>query len=154
MQLTDILKPECIKVPLDAADKQAAIYELVDLLAQQGRCSDAEALKRAVWQRETTRTTGIGHGLAIPHGKSTCCDRLIMAVGKPARAIDFDSIDKRPVSLVFLLASPPDLTGPHIQALARVSRLMVRDDFRAAMMNAPDAQTIYELIARQDSVTV
>ena len=154
MQLTDILKPDCIKVPLEAQNKQNAIYELVELLAHRGRCSDAEALKRAVWQRETTRTTGIGHGVAMPHGKSPCCDRLIMAVGRPVTPIDFDSIDKRPVSMVFLLAGPPDLTGPHIVALARISRLMVRDDFRAEMLNAPDAQTIYELIAKQDSVAV
>ena len=154
MQLTDILKPDCIKVPLTATDKQSAIYELVELLAARGRCSDAEALKRAVWQRETTRTTGIGHGLAIPHGKSACCDRLIMAVGKPAQPIDFNSIDKRPVNLIFLLASPPDLTGPHITALARVSRLGIKDDFRAAIISAPDAQTIYDLIAKQDGVAV
>lgn len=154
MQLTDILKSDCIKVPLEATDKQAAIFELADLLVQRGRCRDASALKAAVWQREQTRTTGIGHGLAIPHGKCSCCDRLIMAVGKPASPIDFKAIDGRPVSIIFLLASPPEQTGPHIQALARISRLMVRDEFRAEILSAPDGQSIFDLIARQDAVTV
>lgn len=147
MQLTDIIKPEAIAVPLKATDKQGAIWELVDLLAELGRIAKPDELKQAVWQRETTRTTGIGHGLAIPHGKAASCDRLMMAVGKPAEPIDFNSIDGRPVRMIFLLASPPDQTGAHIQALAAISRLMTRDEFRASVLNANDAQTIYDLIA-------
>ncbi|QNN21387.1 PTS sugar transporter subunit IIA [Planctomycetales bacterium ZRK34] len=151
MQLTDIIKPECIVVPLKAADKHTAIDELVDLLAERGRIQDPDELKKAVWQRETTRTTGIGHGLAIPHGKAACCDRLVMAIGKPAEPIEFNSIDGRPVRLIFLLASPPDQTGAHIQALASISRLMTRDQFRSDMLNASDAQSIYDQIVSAET---
>jgi len=154
MQLTDILTPDCIKVPLGGGDKQSVVDELVELLAERGRIADAVAVKQAVWQREQTRTTGIGHGLAIPHGKSGGCDRLVMAIGRPPRPIDYGSIDGRPVNLIFLLASPPDQTGPHIQVLAKISRLMTRADVRAAMLAAADARTIYEVIVREEKVGV
>ncbi len=150
MQLTDILKPDCVKVPLDAADKQAAIYELIDLLAERGHVVNTEALKQAVWHRETTRTTGIGHGLAIPHGKSDCCDSLVMAIGKPRQPINFQSIDGKPVNVIILLVSPADQTGPHIQALAHISRMMTNDEFRAAIRNAATAEVVYQLIEKHD----
>ncbi|MBI1367274.1 MAG: PTS sugar transporter subunit IIA [Planctomycetes bacterium] len=152
MRLTDIIKLDCIAVPLSATDKQGAIFELVELLAKQGRIADPEALKKAVWEREVTRTTGIGHGLAIPHGKAECCDRLVMAIGKTAEPIEFNAIDHRPVRLIFLLASPPAQTGAHIQALAAISRLMTKDEFRAAMLTAPDAARIHELITQAEAV--
>lgn len=154
MLLTDILQPDCIKVPLQSRDKQGAIYELVDLLASKGLIQDAEALKAAVWQRESTRTTGIGHGLAIPHGKSDSCDRLLMAIGKTSEPIEFQSIDKKPVSAIFLLVSPQDQTGPHIQVLAKISRLMTRADIRAAILRATDGQVIYDVIAKEEKVGV
>ncbi len=154
MQLTEILTPGSIKVPLSGCEKKSAVEELVDLLHEQGRVSDAAAVKQAIWQREQTRTTGIGHGLAIPHGKSGGCERLVMAIGRPPRPLDYGSIDGRPVNLIFLLASPPDQTGPHIQVLAKISRLMTRVDVRAAMLQAADAQAIYEVIAREERVGV
>jgi fructose-specific phosphotransferase system IIA component len=150
MQLTDILNADCIKVPLDADDKQSAIYELIDLLAERGCVQNTQGLKDAVWHRETTRTTGIGHGLAIPHGKSDCCDSLVMAIGKPAQPIDFQSIDGKPVNLIILLVSPADQTGPHIQALAHISRMMTKDHFRAAMRNAASAEEVFGLIEEHE----
>jgi len=150
MQLTDILKPDCVKVPLDAADKQACIFELIDLLAEHGYVKNTQALKDAVWHRETTRTTGIGHGLAIPHGKSGCCESLVMAIGKPAQPIDFQSIDGKPVNVIILLVSPADQTGPHIQALAHISRMMTKDEFRAAIRNATTGGQVYDLIEKHD----
>src|SRR5262245_66310315 len=110
MNLLDILTPQCIKAPLVSDEKKAVIDELVDLLASLGKVSDAAALKEAVWTREQTRTTGIGHGLAIPHGKSSGMASLAMAIGKPAQPMDFQAIDGQPVRLVVLLASPPDRT--------------------------------------------
>ncbi len=150
MRLTDIIKIDCVRVPLESLDKQGALFELVDLLAETGRIGDPEALKEAVWEREVTRTTGIGYGLAIPHGKSDSCDRLVMAVGKPSEPIDFNAIDGQPVSVIFLLASPPDQTGAHIQALARVSRLMTDSAFREQVMAASDSETLFGLISEHD----
>src|SRR5579859_4821771 len=111
MRLTDILKPQNIKVPLAAKTKNEAIGELVNLLAANSEISDAKKVLDAVLEREATRTTGIGNGLAIPHGKCNGVDHLVMAIGRPATPIDFQSIDGRPVNLIWLLASPPDQTG-------------------------------------------
>ncbi|MFP4144382.1 MAG: PTS sugar transporter subunit IIA [Phycisphaeraceae bacterium] len=151
MRLTDILQPDCIKVPLAATAKEAAIYELVDLLAEQTAVSDSDKLKEAVWQRETTRTTGIGHGIAIPHGKSEGVDKLRMAVGIAAEPLEFGAIDNRPVELVLLLASPIDQTGPHIQALARISRMLTDDDFRQSLKKAESPEQVFEMIKEHEA---
>jgi fructose-specific phosphotransferase system IIA component len=150
MNLLDILTPESIKAPLGSLDKKGVIDELVDLLASVRRISDPAALKEAVWTREQTRTTGIGHGLAIPHGKSPGMTSLAMAIGKPERPMDFQAIDAQPVRLVILLASPPDRTSDHIQALARISRLMTMDDFRNRIYAADSAPEIYDLLKSQE----
>ncbi len=151
MRLSDILKPQNIKVPLESAGKADAIGELVNLLAANGEVTDAKKVLDAVLERESTRTTGIGNGLAIPHGKCTGTAHLAMAIGRPKTPIDFQAIDGRPVNLIWLLTSPPDKTGPHIHALARISRLMTIDKFRLALADAAGAQEIYDAIVRQEN---
>ena len=145
MHILDILKQDSIKVPLDATDRKSAIEELVQLLHTTGHVSDAKALMTCVWEREQQRSTGIGEGLAIPHGKTPTLENLVMAVGRPKTPIDYDAIDKKPVQLIVLLASPPDRTSDHIQALGRVSRLMSNPDFRASAYEAATAEALYEL---------
>ena len=151
MRLTEILKPQNILTPMSATTKNQAIGELVALLAKNGDIQDANAVLNAVLEREMTRTTGIGNGLAIPHGKCSGTSQLVMAIGKLATPIDFQAIDGRPVSLIWLLASPPDQTGPHIHALARISRLMTSDKFRQALTQAKSAQEIYDVIVQQEN---
>lgn len=137
-------------MPLLAQEKRAAIEELVDLLADESLVNDPAALKEAVWTRETTRTTGIGHALAIPHGKCEGVPDLAMAIGKPASPLDFQSIDNAPVKLIVLLASPMDRTSDHIQALARISRLMTVEEFRNRVYAAESADEIYSLLHQQE----
>jgi fructose-specific phosphotransferase system IIA component len=151
MRLPEILKPQNIKIPLEATTKSEAIGELVTLLAGNAEVTDAKKVLDAVLERESTRTTGIGNGLAIPHGKCTGTDHLVMAIGRPKTPIDFQAIDGRPVNLIWLLTSPPDKTGPHIHALARISRLMTIDKFRQALAEAKTAQEIYDAIVKQES---
>ena len=150
MRLIDILKPENIKVPLESLSKNDAIAELVNLLAKNGDVTDAKKVLDAVLERESTRTTGIGNGLAIPHGKCTSTKDLVMAIGKAGTPIDFQAIDGRPVTLIWLLTSPPDKTGPHIHALARISRLMTIDKFRQSLSVAKTSQEVFDLIMKQD----
>ena len=150
MNLLEILSADCIKAPLEAGEKRGVIDELVAVLAEAGRVDDADSLKEAVWTREQTRTTGIGHGLAIPHGKCPGMKSLAMAIGKPAEPLDFEAIDNQPVRLVVLLASPPDRTSDHIQALARVSRLMTMEDFREKIYAASTAAEIWELLKAEE----
>ena len=151
MRLSEILKPQNIKIPLDAKTKTDAIGELVQVLSDSGDVTDSKKVLDAVLEREATRTTGIGNGLAIPHGKCSGTGNLVMAIGKAAPPIDFQAIDGRPVSIIWMLASPPDKTGPHIHALARISRLMTIDKFRHALMNCKTPQEAYDLIIEQEN---
>lgn len=151
MRLTEILKPSNIKIPLTGATKVEAITELVNVLADNGEITDAKKVLEAVLDRESTRTTGIGNGLAIPHGKTPGTPDLRMAIGRPEKPIDFQSIDGKPVNLIWLLTSPPEKTGPHIHALARISRLMTIDKFRHALANAKTAEEMYQAIVAQEA---
>src|SRR5262245_30078196 len=150
MRLSEMLKPENIKLGLEAKTKTDAINELVSLLAANKEVVDSKKVLDAVLERETTRTTGIGNGLAIPHGKCQGTDHLVMALGKATNPIDFQAIDGRPVVWIWLLSSPPDKTGPHIHALARISRLMTIDKFRQALSTAKTAQEVYDIIVKQE----
>lgn len=151
MRLSEILKPQNIRVSLQAISKTEAITELVDLLAENGDLLEKGKVLDAVLEREATRTTGIGNGLAIPHGKCNGVDHLVMAIGRASTPIEFHAIDGRPVTLIWLLASPPDKTGPHITALARISKLMTVDKFRRAINEATSAQQVYDLIVEQEN---
>ena len=147
MQLTDILDVKCVKVPLQAIEKYQAITELIDILDQAGLIKDYHTALKTVMERESVRSTGVGQGFAIPHGKCSAVDDLIMAVGKTAEPIDFVSIDKQPVNVIFLLISPPDKTGPHIQALALISRLMTDPKYRQLITDSSDAEQLYRHIS-------
>jgi mannitol/fructose-specific phosphotransferase system IIA component (Ntr-type) len=146
MELSKILTVDRIRVPLLANDRTAVITQLIDVLSETGGLISRDAALDAVLKREAERTTGIGYGLAIPHGKSDGCDRLVVAAGKPAQPVDFQSLDGRPVTFVVLLVSPPDQTGPHIQALAKISRLMNIEEFRTAVDRATTPEQLYEAI--------
>jgi fructose-specific phosphotransferase system IIA component len=151
MRLSEILKPQNIKIGIEASAKTEAIAELVNLLEANGEVSDGKKVLEAVLDREATRTTGIGNGLAIPHGRSPGTSKLSMAVGRPITPVDFQSIDGRPVTIIWLLTSPPDQSGTHIKALAAISRLMTSDRFRLAMNNAKTPQEMYDIVQAQEA---
>jgi fructose-specific phosphotransferase system IIA component len=151
MRLTEILKPQNIKIPLQASTKSDAIAELVQVLADNHELTDPKKVLESVLERESTRTTGIGNGLAIPHGKTSGTDNLVMAIGRPASPIDFQAIDGRPVTIIWLLSSPPSKTGEHIKMLAMISRLMTVDRFRQTLNAVGSAQEMFDAIAKQES---
>ena len=150
MKITNILTKDCVCVPLNATERTAAIIELVDLLDANGLLDDRDQVLEAVLAREETRSTGIGRSLAVPHGKSAGCKDLVIAVGKPAAPIDFASPDGRPCSIIVLLASPIDKTGPHIQALAGISRMWQTDGFRAKVSQAETGDDLYAAIQQHE----
>jgi len=150
MNLTDHLPPDLIQVPLEAADKTEAITTLVDLLAQHGHTDARDQLLRAVIEREAQRTTGIGRGFAIPHAKCDAVKHLVVAFGRTAEGIDFGAVDEQPVRLIALLASPTNATSLHIQALAKLSRLVTKATVMEALLSAPDAKAFHEIIAQND----
>ena len=151
MLLTQILQPACVKVPLEGKDKQSAITELVDLLDANGLLLDRNVVLDAVLAREQTRSTGIGSRIAIPHGKCKAVKELVMAVGIAAEPIDFASVDGKPVTIVLLLVSPADQTGPHIRALARISRLMLDQKFKQDLEKSTSAEQVYELLSNKEN---
>jgi len=151
MVLTQILECECIKVPLAGSNKESVITELVNLLDANGRLTDKDDVLQSILSRENTRSTGIGSGIAIPHGKCKGVKDLVMAMGISHKGVDFQSIDSKPVHIVVLLASPMDRTGPHIQALARISRLMLDEEFKNKLQNAQSAQELYDLINEKET---
>ena len=151
MTLTKILQPTCVKVPLEGKDKNSVITELVDLLDTNGLLLDKNVVLDAVLAREQTRSTGIGSRIAIPHGKCDAVKELVMAVGIAHEPIDFASIDEKPVTIIILLVSPAKQTGPHIQALARISRLMLDEQFKQGLEAADSAEQVYELLSNKES---
>lgn len=137
MQLTDLLTSDRVRIPLRAETKDALLRELVTMVAGNG--VDPEEILRAVRERESVLSTGIGHGVAIPHGKSAAIPELRMAAGRTDAPVDFDALDGRPVELFFLLVGPESAAGPHIKALSRISRIVRRDDVRERLIHAQDA---------------
>ncbi len=146
MILTQILQPNCVKVPVENKDKEAVITELVDLLNANGLLLDRDVALDAVLTRERTRSTGTGAGIAIPHGKCNAVKELVMAIGIAHEPIEFESVDGKPVTILILLVSPADQTGPHIQALASISRLMLNEEFKQKLEQAASAEEVYELL--------
>ena len=151
MRLADLLNPNAVRTPLLATEKQSAINELVDAIAACSGCSDSDAVKRAVWERESQRSTGIGEGLAIPHGKSAAVNELSLAIGKPTQPMEFGSIDKKPVRLIVLLISRPEKKDEHIQALGKISKIMSSPQFRQLAYAATEPAELYDLFIRAHS---
>ena len=125
--------------------------ELIDVLDGAGLLQNKQAVVDAVFTRERTRSTGIGSGIAIPHGKCNAVKELVMALGVAPEPIEFQSVDKKPVSIVILLVSPLDQTGPHIQALAQVSRLMLDEAFKTALEQAASTEAAYKLLSDREA---
>jgi len=150
MNLTQVLQPGCVKVPVESRDKEAVIAELVDLLDASGALTDRNVSLDAVLSRERMQSTGTGAGIAIPHGKCTTVKDIVLAIGIAREPIEFESIDRRPVTIVFLLISPSNQTGLHIQALAAISRLMLNEQFRRQLEQADSAEAVEELLSTQE----
>ena len=131
MKLSEVLTAESVRIPLESSTKDDVLRELVSLLPSSTSAETRDRLHQAVVEREERMSTGIGQGIAIPHGKSDAVAAMEVAFGIPKKAIPFDALDGDPVEVFFLLVSPPDLTGPHIRALAQISRMLSSDALRS-----------------------
>jgi len=151
MKLADLLSEEVIKIPLEGTRKEEIIEELVDLLVAAGKVEDKAKTLQAVLDRERVMSTGVGDGVAIPHGKAEGVKELAASFGKTKVGVDFQSLDDQPVRLVFMLVGPPEITGPHLKALSRISRLMHKRDFRERLLNAESPGEVLEAIAAEET---
>ncbi len=139
MRLSELLNERAIRIPLRSTGKNDVIRELVDVLEGAHGVSSNGEIYAQVQRRESLMSTGIGNGIAIPHGKMKTGDRLLAAGGVSTGGVDFDSVDGQPATLFFLLVSPEASHGPHVRALANISRLLKDDSVRTALRRAPDS---------------
>ena len=146
MKLSKNIKKSAIKMELESSTKDEVLEELVDLLCSSYKLKDRDTILEAIIKREQKQSTGVGSGLAVPHAKTPVVERLCVAFGRSKGGIDFDSIDQTPAHLFFVLISRSDITGPHIKALAGISRLLAHDDFRQRLLACPDEKAFMELV--------
>lgn len=151
MLLTDLLNTGRIKIPLHSSTKDDLLRELVDLAAEGAEVADRDEVLRAVMDREEVLSTGIGHGVAIPHGKSSSVRELVLVAGVTRGGVDFEALDGKPVHLFFLLVGPESAAGQHVKALSRISRLLRRESFRQRLIDAPDAKTFYSVLGEAEA---
>jgi PTS system nitrogen regulatory IIA component len=147
--LTELLTPDRIRVPLAAADKPGALRELAQLLAEAAGV-DPEPLLQAVQERELVLSTGIGHGIAIPHAKSPLVSGLSLVCGSSPVGVPFDALDGEPVRLFFLLVGPDSAAGLHVKALSRIARLVRRESVRDALLAAESPTAFYQILVEAE----
>ena len=150
MSLLDILSNKSTLVDLKGHSKDEIIEELVDSLEVGAAISDRDKALEAVLEREKIMSTGIGDGIAIPHGKSDAVSQLSAALGIHKRGVDFDALDGEPAFVFFLLVSPANVSGPHIKALARISRMLKNDSFKRKLIEADSAEQILGIIEEEE----
>lgn len=150
MLLKELLAPERILIPIPARDKPGVIEALCHhLVACSGGSLDD--VQRAVMDRERDLTTGIGFGIAVPHGRSPTLPELAVVAGRTAEPVPFDSIDGEPVRIVFLLSGPETAASQHVKALSRIVRLVRRENVRQALLDAPDPAAFYNAIVQAET---
>lgn len=150
MKITEFLNKKGIKIGLESSEKEDTLKELVDVLAEVQDIGDKKSILKALVERESLGSTGIGQGIAIPHGKTEKIKELVAVLGISKKGINFEALDGEPVYIFFLLVAPKETAGPHLKALAQISRLL-RDTYFCELLrrcNTPDE--VYDLIKREE----
>ncbi|PIP68466.1 MAG: PTS fructose transporter subunit IIA [Candidatus Omnitrophica bacterium CG_4_9_14_0_2_um_filter_42_8] len=153
MRMVDFLNEKAISADLKSKDKNSAIKELTDLLVKSGQLKprDKDAVVKVLLNREALGSTGIGQGVAIPHGKCEYVSELIGAFGISKSGIKFDSLDGEPAYIFFLLLAPIESSGPHLKALARISKLLKDKYFRDLLKGADSEKSLIKIIKDEDT---
>ena len=152
MKISDFLNPKAIIADLKATSKKDVIDEMVDLLIKSGAVESKirSKLVEVLLAREALGSTAIGQGIAIPHGKCEHVTKLTAALAISREGVNFDSLDGEPAYIFFLLVAPIDSAGPHLKALARISRLLKDKYFRDNLRSSKDAKAILQLVSSED----
>jgi fructose-specific phosphotransferase system IIA component len=151
MKISDILEEKLIVANLAAKTKDEVINTMVELVSQSPKVLDKEKVRSAIFEREKIMSTGVGNGFAIPHGKTDAVADVVAAFGVTAQPIDYQSLDEKPVRLVFLLIGKDSMVGPHIKLLSRISRLMNKEDFRNKLMTSASSHEILEAFQQEEA---
>ena len=142
MKLTTVLSPEVVKVGLKGTDKNSIIEEMLDTLVAAGKINDRDRALADLLDRESKMSTGIQHGIAIPHAKTSAVDSLVACIGIKKEGIDFKSLDGKPSSIFIMTLSPMYRVGPHVQFLAEISTLIKTESSRKALAAAENAEQV------------
>ena len=151
MKIVEFLNEKAVFADLKATTKDAALRELVDVLAKAEGIKNREDLVRVLLNRESLGSTGIGQGVGIPHAKTNAVKKLVAALGISTNGVNFDALDGEPVHIFFLLVAPEDSAGPHLKGLARISRLLKDKHFRDSLKALKDEKAILKLIRDEDA---
>ncbi len=149
MKILDTLKEGAIIAELNATDKKGVLEELTAPVSEASGVNHEEIV-RVLLERERLGSTGIGGGIAIPHGKSQSIESLLMGFGRSRGGVDFEAMDGKPAHIFFLLLAPEDSTGAHLKMLARLSQLLKNSVFTERLMNAADWRELYTVIEKED----
>ena len=150
MRLSDAISKKLINLNLQAKDKKTVLEELANLLAKQRVTSDSKRLVNVLMERESLGSTGVGNGIAIPHAKTDLVKKIIIAFGKSEKGIEFDSLDKQPVYLVFLIVAPEEAHDTYLRILACLSRLLHEEKMRNQLRAAQAPRQIINLIKKEE----
>ena len=148
MTISDYLREDRIVLDLAATTREEAIAELAGLVSDADEITDFDEYLSDVWERERLTTTGIGHGVALPHARSDAVDKLVLAFGRSQQGIDFGSIDGQPVQLVYLMGAPSASLGMYLKLVAHLSLLLHPAPFRQELLSAPSAEDVQRLLAK------
>ena len=151
MRITDLLKPEGIKLGGSATDKMDAINQMVDLMAKEGNVTDKEKYKAAVIAREQESTTGIGDGIAIPHAKTDAVKAPGLAAMTLPNGVDYEAPDGEPSNIIFLIAAPNTKENVHLEVLSRLSMLLMDDDFTDSLRNAKTVEEFRAIVDKAEN---
>ena len=146
MRIVDFLKKDCVCLELKSKDKDGVIGEMLSLLEGHPAVPDVEAFGRAVMEREAQASTGVGHGVAIPHARTETVNDFVAVVARSTDGVDFDSIDGKPVHVFVLMGVPQKKVHSYMKMLAHLSHLFKRQELVGNIMNAADAATVIELL--------
>src|SRR5256714_654062 len=151
MDLGDILGPEQIIPGMNASNRWQAIDELINNLVSTGKIKpeNQDAITAVVKKRESSMSTGIGFGIGIPHASTDLITEVVGALGRSKKGINFDALDNQPVNLAMLFLVPQGQFQKHLHTLANIAKLLHRSEFRQALMQAPDAGTMWKIIKEQ-----
>ena len=150
MKIGDLLNKSLIIANLSSKEKKDVLMEMVGCIVKQEKDINGNDLLRVLLEREELGSTGIGDGIAIPHGKVQKIDKLVVSCGRSIEGVDFQSMDGKPTHIVFLLIAPENSAGVHLKALARISRLLKDGDFRRSLMEANTGEEIFDIIINED----
>jgi nitrogen PTS system EIIA component len=150
MKITDLLEPKAVIPDMTATNKMGVLEELAGTLVPGPEGLELDTVVEVLMERERLGSTGIGDNVAIPHGKLAGITDLKLAFGRSLKGVNFDSVDGKPSNLFFLLLAPVNSAGLHLKVLAKISRMLMSASFRENLMQAAQAQDIYQLLAAKD----